>query len=357
VRINATSVGLIVPVVAGLVAVLAAPAALAQAAPSAGGPTVIGTTLPVDGFQAMAADTRHGRLFVSGGRDEASLLVTDFSGTALSTIPLSSSASSLALSADGRTLFAALPGADSIAVIDTVSLKQTALYSTGAGTSPTYVAAGGRGAWFGYGQQGTFSSGIGLLDRHHGTVTLTAEPDFYAAPKVATSPAAPGILLAGEVTISPGIIEEFDITSGSPVFTAVSPAATIGGCQSLTDFAVTADGRDVVAACESPGVAHSYSMAGLADDGTYQTESSSNRVATAGNGRIAVGLLSDTANLDLFSPDNPTPTMSFALGGGRSVYESVYGLAWVSHHRELLAMVYDSPLGSVILYTINFDTR
>jgi hypothetical protein len=198
-----------------------------------------------------------------------------------------------------------------------------------------------------------------LLDRHHGTVTLTPEPDFYAAPDVATSPAAPGILLAGEVTVTPSIIEEFDMASGSPVLTAATqPGLSVDGCQNLRDLAITADGRDVAATCGWPYYALSYSLTGLVEDGTYQTGPYTNSVAIAKSGQIAVGVNpSSTANLFLFSPGNSTPTVSYALGGASSVYETVYGLAWGSHDRELFVMVYDLLLQRPVLYTINFDTH
>lgn len=340
---------------AGLVVALAVQPAAAEAAASTGsGPVVTSSTLPVSGMAAMAADTRHNHLFVAGGSSDFSLLVTDFSGKAVGTIPLGSRASSLALTSDARMLFVALPDSASIAVIDTTTLTQTASYPTGAGTAPTYVTAVGHDAWFGYGQPG--NAGIGFLNGHRGTVTLTPEPGFYAAPKVLASPAAPGVLLAGEVTVTPSVLEEFDITSGSPVLEATTQVGTTDGCEFLNDFAVTPDGRDVVTACGWPYYAVSHRLKGLVEDGTYQTGPYTHRVAISGSGRIAVGLTpSGSANLDLFSSGNAAPTASLSLGGANVVYETVTGLAWVSCGHELLATVYDYLTSSVILYTINFD--
>jgi hypothetical protein len=344
-------------VMAGLtVALVAAPATAEAAASSGSGPVITSSTLPVSGIAAMAADTKHGHLFVAGGYSDFSLSVTDFSGKVVGTIPLGSRASSLALTSDERTLFVALPDAASIAVINTATLTETASYSTGAGTAPTYVAAVGHDAWFGYGQPA--NAGIGFLDPRHGTVTLTPESAFYAAPKVLTSPAAPGIVLAGEVSVSPSVLEEFDIASGSPVLKAATQVGTTDGCEFLKDFAFTPDGRDVVTACGWPYYAVSYRLQGLVQDGTYQTGPYTNRVAISDRGRIAVGLNpSGPANLDLFSPGDATPTASLALGGPSVGNETVTGLAWVSCGRELLATVYDQLTSSVILYTIDFGAR
>jgi hypothetical protein len=349
----AKTAGLVTPVLAGLVMALA-PAGSAQAASSGGAPAITSATLSVHGFEAMAADTKHDHLFVAGGYSDTSLLVTDFSGAAVGTIPVGSRVSSLALSPDRRTLFAALPDADSIAVIDTASLTKTAVYATGTGTSPTYVAAVGHDAWFGYGQPA--QAGIGFLDRHHGTVTLTREPAFYAAPKLTASPAAPGVLLAGEASVEPSIVEEFAIASGAPVLTAATdPWTSPDGCENFQGFAITPDGSDVVTACGWPYAAESYSLDGLANDGAYETGPYTSSIAIADKGQIAVGLNpSSGTNLDLFSPGGANPTASFTLGGGLSVYQTVLGLAWVSHDRELLAAAYDDLSGSVILYTIDF---
>lgn len=344
-------------VIAGLAVALALPPPTAEAAASTGsGPVITSSTLPVDGMEAIAADTSHNHLFVAGGYSDFSLLVTDFSGKSVGTIPLGSRASSLALTSDGRTLFAALPDADSIAVIDTTTLTKTASYPTGAGTAPTYVTAVRHNAWFGYGQPG--NAGIGFLDGHRGAVKLTPEPDFYAAPKVLSSPSAPGILLAGEVSVSPSVVEEFGITSGSPVLKAATQAGTADECFFLKDFAITPDGRDVVTACGAPYYAVSYRLKGLVEDGTYQTGPYTNQVAISGSGQVAVGLNpSGSGNLDLFAPGDAAPTASLALGGSEFGYETVTGLAWVSHGHELLATAYDLLTSSVILYTIDFGAR
>jgi hypothetical protein len=338
-----------------VVALAALPTTAEAAATSGGEPVVTSTTLPISGLEAIAADTKHDHLFVAGGDSDFSLLVTSFSGTVISTIPLGSRATSLALTADRRTLFVALPDADSIAIIDTATLKETAHYSTGVGTKPTFVTAVGHNAWFGYGQPA--NAGIGFLDGRHGTVKLTPDRDFYAAPKLTSSPAAPGILLAGEVASGPSVIEEFGITSGSPVLESKTQIEATDGCEFVHDFAITPNGRDVVTACGWPYFAVSYSLKGLTEDGNYQTGPYTNQVAIAGSGQIAVGLdPSNGVNLDVFSPGNPTPTASLSLGGA-AANEIVGGLAWGSNCHELLAATYSFSSSAVTLYTISFATR
>ncbi len=75
------------------------------------------------------ADTAHGHVFISqgplGGAD-APIVVTNLSGTPVATI--GDGARGLALSADDKTLYAAI--GDSVTAFSTTTLKQTASYAT-----------------------------------------------------------------------------------------------------------------------------------------------------------------------------------------------------------------------------------
>jgi YVTN family beta-propeller protein len=212
-RIRTLCAGALAPVMAGLGVALTAPAATAAATGA-----VTTAALPLTGFTSIVADTAHREEFISGGYHDTSIAVTDAAGNVVTTIPLGTRATSLALSPDRRSLYAALPDADTVSVIDTATLKATARYSTGKGTAPQYVAAVGRSIWFGYGQG--IEQGIGVIDQHHGTVTLMSERDFDGAPMLVSSPAAPGVLIAGNAHMDPSVIEEFNVTTGSPVGSA-----------------------------------------------------------------------------------------------------------------------------------------
>src|SRR4051812_21813845 len=79
----------------------------------------------------MAVDAAHQHIFFSQGNGSTGILVTDLSGTPITTIADEPGATGLALSADGGTLYAALADGDVIAAIDTATLTESARYPTG----------------------------------------------------------------------------------------------------------------------------------------------------------------------------------------------------------------------------------
>ncbi|MBS2533225.1 hypothetical protein KGQ20_10615 [Catenulispora sp. NF23] len=279
------------------------------------------TVLSLTGFSSIAADSTHHQVFVSGvGSDPVA--VTDFAGKPLTTLPALDGADALALSRQDGILYAAIGGTDEIAAVNTATLQEVAVYFTGTGHDPQHLAVVGNDIWFSYGSTG--SAGIGVLDPGALTVGTTAESAFYYAPVLAASPSAPNTLVAGNAGISPSVIESFDVTSGAPVVLATSnPWTQSDGCENLRQLAITAGGKDVVAACGAPYYGSQLTLNTMTEDATYQTGAYPSAVAVApASGTIAVGLESDSS-VDLFTPGVSNPTSTYKLGGF-----SVYDLAW-----------------------------
>jgi sugar lactone lactonase YvrE len=269
-------------------------------------------------------------------------VVTDFSGGLVATITGEPGAGSLALSSNGHTLYVALTNTDAISAVDTRTLHETARYVTGTDAVPQHLAVVGNKVWFSYGSQG--HAGIGVLDPRHAKVTLTAEPDFYGAPLLATSPSAPDTLVAGETDAGPSVIEAFDVASGAPVSTAKSnPWASPNGCEFVHGLAISANGTDVLAACGYPYFATSLKLTDLTEDGTYQTGPYTNAIATARNGRIAVGVDALSSSVYIFTPGTSTATATYTLSGF-----GVYGLAWSENDRKLFAVTKDGTANPVL---------
>ena len=181
--------------VAGVAISVGVPAFKAQAAT-----TVV--TLPITQYSHMLVDPAHHHLFITSGSGSSSILVTDYSGQTVATIPNEPGATGLALSSDGSTVYAALADGDAISAISTSTASETARYATGTGTEPSYVAYSSGKIWFGYGAAA--QGGIGSIDpsTSPATVTLNAASGFwYAAPMVAAT--AGGELVAGEPGQSP----------------------------------------------------------------------------------------------------------------------------------------------------------
>src|SRR5690242_20495095 len=122
-----------------------------SAGPAAAGTITASVALPFSTYSQMLADPIHRHLFVTAGPGSSSILVTDYSGQTVATIPNEPGATGLALSGDGSTVYAALAHGDAISAISTTTLAETARYATGAGTDPAYVAYTSGRIWFGYG--------------------------------------------------------------------------------------------------------------------------------------------------------------------------------------------------------------
>ncbi|HEX8629644.1 MAG TPA: hypothetical protein VF755_15870, partial [Catenuloplanes sp.] len=84
--------------------------------------TLVATTaIPLPTYADMAVDPHSGHVFVSGGPGTSAIVVADRDGRVVGSVPGQSGATGLALSGDGRTLYAALAEADAVSVIDTAS--------------------------------------------------------------------------------------------------------------------------------------------------------------------------------------------------------------------------------------------
>lgn len=136
-------------VAAGALAAAGGIASVALSAGPAAAATTRQVTLPFTSYFGMLVDPAHQYVFVDGGAGSSSILVVDYSGKTVATIPNEPGASGLALSSDGSTVYVALAGGNAISAISTATLTETARYATGAGTDPVYVAYSSGMVWFG----------------------------------------------------------------------------------------------------------------------------------------------------------------------------------------------------------------
>lgn len=91
------SIAAVITAVAGVAISAGVPAFGAQAAS-----TVV--TLPISQYSHMLIDPAHQHLFITSGSGSSSILVTDYSGQTLATIPNEPGATGLVLSGDGSTV-------------------------------------------------------------------------------------------------------------------------------------------------------------------------------------------------------------------------------------------------------------
>ena len=93
--------------------------------------------LPIAHYSHMLVDAAHHHLFITSGNGYkgtagySSILVTNYAGQTVATIPNQPGATGLAIFSDGSTVYAALAGVDAVSAISTSALTETARYTTG----------------------------------------------------------------------------------------------------------------------------------------------------------------------------------------------------------------------------------
>ncbi|MFI5744882.1 YncE family protein [Streptomyces sp. NPDC051644] len=300
--------------------------------------------LPAASVGDIVADGVHQRVFISdptGGK----VLVTDYSGAVVATIPSLPGVTGLELSADSGTLYAGVREADAIAAIDTSALVESARYATGTGTHPAYPALAGGKLWFGYGAAAEGNIGSLDLSGAEPAVTLDQEPNrtWYAAPTLASTPGAPGTLAAGIEGQSPATVAVYDVASG----TATRTAAVSTDGSNLNDLALSPDGKQLVVASGYPYHHQVYRTSDLTEDTNYPSGSYPDAVDIAPDGTVAAGIDgSYTPDVYVYRQGTTKPirTYDFPNTGNSSGSDLLVpaGLAWAPDTSRLFAVTENS---------------
>ena len=335
-RLAATVAGV---VAAGGIASVALSAASAQAAT-----TTTTVALPISQYSHMVVDPVHRHLFISGGGSSSSILVTDYSGQTVATIPNEPGAYGLALSGNGSTVYAALSGSGAVSAISTSTLAETARYSTG--PNPAFVAYTSGKIWFSYfpptpGGQ----AGIGSIDpsTSPATVTLNATNDpintWGGAPMLAASPHGE-LVAGGPPGGSPIKLASYDVSSGRA--TVLAPSTYIDTASNLQSLQITPDGKDVVVASGAPYYHQVFQVSNLSAVGQYPTTFYPNSVSIASDGTVAAGTDGLSAEVFLFAPGGSTPLSTYTFGTPDSTQLANDGVAITPDASELFAVSTDA---------------
>ena len=106
------------------------------------------TALQITSFYQIVADTAHNHLFISqGSSSQNHIVVTNLSGKQVATIGGQDGVEGIALSPDGKILYAALGSFHAVTAIDTATLMQTASYPIGSANTPVDVAVQSGKIW------------------------------------------------------------------------------------------------------------------------------------------------------------------------------------------------------------------
>jgi hypothetical protein len=357
--------------VAGTLGLLALPATAAPADSAA--------TLPqLTGFHQIVVDSANDYVFLSEGITSDALLsgvssstaivVTDLSGTYITTLDAGDGVEGLALSSDGNTLYAALAATGQVAAIGVASGSITStttptqtLYNLGTGDVPYSVALQSGKIWVSYDTTGTAGSGaIGAIDPTGPAFEATAVPaeEWYYAPDLAADPADSNVLAAAEPDTDPAAAYTFS-TAADPGTALASASTGLGNgsegttCSMESQLLVLSGGSQLVAACAYPTYVYTYSTSDLANPvttgATFESPGAGkpNAIAIGSTGTVAVGLGS---TIGVYQSDG-TLLNVVTLPGSAGVANA--GLAWSADGTQLFAVtdnagtysltVYDSP--------------
>ncbi|WP_405818917.1 hypothetical protein OG241_27745 [Streptomyces sp. NBC_01390] len=197
--------------------------------------------LPLSGYAHMLVDAAHQHIYFSQGAGSTGIVVTDLSGTPVTTVTGEQGATGLALSPDGGTLYTALTDGDALAAIDTTTLAETTRVPTGTGSAPVSAAVAGGRVWYGYtvtDAAGDARGAIGSVDPTATPPTATTESamgSWGVAPILA---AGGGVLAAEEPQQSLSHVATYDVSSGTA--TTKADTSVYGG--KATGLQVTTDG-------------------------------------------------------------------------------------------------------------------
>ncbi|HEX7303674.1 hypothetical protein [Lentzea sp.] len=260
----------------------------ATALPAVAEPPQHTVDLALTSFSDIAVDPTLGHVFVSSKLDNA-VAVTDLSGNAVAKLSNLPGATGLALSPDGGTVFVALSQFGAIAAVDTLTLTERTRYPVGE-VCPSDLAITSNRLYFSYGCT-TWGAGIGRVGLDGTGARTGLAFGHYSPRQLATSPARPGLLAAGQPSLSPSDLRVLREEGDGLVLQASRDAGS-----NLADVEFSKDGSQVHVAGGAPYQIQSYTSDTLAVRGSYNTGPYPVAVATsADSGALAAGVNSDTS--------------------------------------------------------------
>ena len=303
------------------------------------------TALQLTSFYQIVADTAHNHLLISqGSSSQNHIIVTNLSGKQVATIGSQNGVEGIALSPDGKTLYAALGSSHAVTAINTATLTQTASYPVGNANTPVDVAVQSGKVWVSYNTGSPGTAAIGDINLTANTPAFQTQPamgGWYAAPELATDPHDTGVLVAAEPGMSPSSVASYD-TSADPA-TVRAQSASFSNCENQRDLAVVPGGAEFILACGWPYDHYRYSTADLSQQGSYASTTYPDAVALDANGDVAAGTVNGAAPTDLYiyRPNGDTALNTYSLGnvGGNLMPR---GLAWSPDGSKLFAVLQGS---------------
>ena len=321
--------------------------------------------LALPGFGAIVADDVTHSVFVSSGGGGDGVEEIGYGGTILGMLGHEQGADGLVLSADGKTLYVALTGADAVAAIDTGTFTEKARYPLPPRSCPTNLARTGPDVWIGYGcDHGAGTSGGGgiavlatdaavpkaaLAKEIPAQQGSTAEAHYAPAPLVAASGQAPGTLVVSEPYVNPTTVTTYATSAGADPSLHAVRTATLGGSE-LADLAMPPSGATAFAALGSQTTVDGLATSSLAVAGQYTMGLGPDAVAVSPDGtELAATTAIPGSHVYVWRLDDPADGVSGSgpagdYGRPESGAPAPRGLAFSGDSR-LLFFVTEPPSG------------
>lgn len=219
-------------------------------------------------FARVVADEARGHLFLSPGPEGTGVTVTELAGAPVTVLDGLPSATGMALTPDGRSLWVALPGMGALTRIDTATLEIAQTIAVPAGQCPGDVAVVGDRLVYGhscyqYGPSGGSYGGLGVVDAVTGAPYGGVTDGPFYAPVLATGPT--GQVYAADAGLSPATLYLYDVSGPAPTLVTSKPHA----CENLRDLSARPDRAQVVTACGYPYQHSVWSAPTLEPAGSY----------------------------------------------------------------------------------------
>ncbi|MEU8618066.1 Ig-like domain repeat protein [Streptomyces sp. NPDC048623] len=307
--------------------------------------------LPVSSVGDMVVDGVHQKVFISdpsGGK----LVVTDYTGTVLATVPNLPGVRGLEIADDSSRVYATVSGNDSIVSVNTETPSDVVSYALGADAPGDLAQAGGK-LWFAY-----TGGQLGSLDLS-GAEPVVALALGLGAPStwfsgstllLGSDPGAPNVLAIGNRDATPTQLGVYDVSTGTPVLKA-SKSGEYSGLQELD---VTPDGQNIITAGANPYAYPALSTTDLSETARYISNEYPNAVAVAPDGSIAGGTDSVyEQDIHVFKPDKTMPVREYDLPAGSDGSASILttgALAWAPDSSKLFAATYVSGVRTLRVY-------
>ncbi len=181
-------------------------------------PFLIKTEIPLNGYGDTYLDETHEHVLISGGLDEARIVVTDTDAQVIDTLDNLPGAYGIARSETPDAVWVALSKADAVIEMSTVDYSELRRINFPAGACPKRVAQTGDKLIV----QGSDNCSYSWPSFYTVDLAGTAEPVYWFGGahehhSIATSPGLPGFVL---VAADRGWLRLYDVTGAAPVETA-----------------------------------------------------------------------------------------------------------------------------------------